>query len=44
MPILDGYETVKILRDRSTGGQLNLSKTKIIALSAITRSSFNQEI
>ena len=44
MPILDGYETVKIMRDRSAAGQLDLSKTKIIALSAITRSSFDQDI
>jgi CheY-like chemotaxis protein len=44
MPILDGYETVKILRDKSAAGKLDISKTKIIALSAITRSSFDQEI
>jgi len=36
MPIMDGPATMIALRDRQQKGLLDLSKTKIIALSAIT--------
>ena len=37
MPILNGYQTVKILRNKCERGEVDLSHTKIIALSAITK-------
>lgn len=40
MPIMDGLATVKELRERHQKGLLNLSKTKILALSAITADQF----
>jgi CheY-like chemotaxis protein len=40
MPIMDGPATVKELRERHERGLLNLSKTKILALSAITADQF----
>ena len=36
MPIMDGPATVLALRERQERGLLDLSKTKIVALSAIT--------
>lgn len=43
MPILDGFETVKILREKCELGEIELQRTKIIALSAITESQFKEE-
>jgi hypothetical protein len=36
MPIMDGIQTIKILREWQSKGEINLSNTKIIGLSAIT--------
>ena len=40
MPIMDGIQTIKILREWQSKGEINLSHTKIIALSAITTEQF----
>ena len=40
MPIMDGPATVMELRQRHEKGSLNLSRTKILALSAITADQF----
>lgn len=43
MPIMDGNETVKRLREMHDRKELNLDNTKIIALSAITEQQFKNE-
>jgi CheY-like chemotaxis protein len=36
MPILDGPNTIKILKERESKGLIDLSKTRIVALSAVS--------
>ncbi|CDW77541.1 multi-sensor hybrid histidine kinase [Stylonychia lemnae] len=43
MPVLDGYQTMQELTRLESQGIVDLSRTKIIALSAITREQFNEE-
>ena len=43
MPLLDGYETMKIIREKSAAGEIDTSQTKFIALSAITKTQFERE-
>ncbi len=43
MPILNGPQTVAILRELESKGELILKNTKIIALSALTKDQFKNE-
>ena len=43
MPILDGIQTIKILREWESKGEINLSRTRIIGLSAITTEQFKNQ-
>ena len=43
MPLLDGYEAMKIIREKSAAGEIDTSQTKFIALSAITKTQFERE-
>jgi hypothetical protein len=36
MPILDGHQTIKLLKEKVRRNELKLDNTKIIALSAIS--------
>ncbi len=43
MPIMDGNQTVKALREMHMQNEIDLSQTKIIALSAITDEQFREQ-
>ena len=43
MPIMDEIQTIKILRERQSKVEINLSSTKIIGLSAITTEQFKNQ-
>ena len=43
MPIMDGNQTIKELRERERKGTIDLRPTTIIALSAITEGQFKEE-
>ena len=42
MPIKDGFQATKELRDLNEQGEINLSNTIIVAISSITRDRFNE--
>lgn len=43
MPIMDGNQTVQALREMNRKHEIDLSHTKVIALSAITDEQFRQQ-
>ena len=42
MPILDGFQTIEKLMKMQREGFINLSNTKIIAVSALTTKQFHE--
>ena len=44
MPILDGFQTVEILRNKSNAGEIDIQHTKIFAFSAMSEIQFKEDI
>jgi hypothetical protein len=42
MPILDGMQAIKLLRESQNKGEMDFSKTHFVAISAITEVQFNE--
>ena len=40
MPILDGFKAARLLRQKQRAGALDLSRTELVALSAMTQDQF----